>query len=102
MGDFVIGQVVVGWPRRLDGTDTHATHSAAALADALGVCLGVPVHRQDERLTSQAAEALLAARERDWRARKRLIDAAAAALLLQDYLDGRSAPGPAGRQRNDE
>jgi putative Holliday junction resolvase len=43
----------------------------------------------DERLTSVEAEALLAVRERDWRRRKAQLDAAAAAVLLQDYLDSR-------------
>lgn len=89
LGDFAVGGIVVGWPRRLDGSETHATKEAVALADALAARLRVPVHLQDERLTSHEAEALLAAREPDWRVRKQLVDAAAAALLLQDYLDAR-------------
>jgi putative Holliday junction resolvase len=95
LGDFVIGGVVVGWPRRLDGRETHATAAAVALADALSARLGIPVHLQDERLTSREADAMLATREPDWRARKRLVDAAAAALLLQDYLDARAEVGSA-------
>ena len=50
----------------------------------------MPVELQDERLTSHAADEILAARERDWRKRKQQLDAMAAALILQDYLDGRS------------
>jgi len=42
---------------------------------------------QDERLTSHEADGLLAMRERDWRKRKRKLDAAAAAVILQEYLD---------------
>jgi RNase H-fold protein (predicted Holliday junction resolvase) len=42
---------------------------------------------QDERLTSHEAESRLALRERDWRRRKEKLDAAAAAIVLQDYLD---------------
>jgi putative Holliday junction resolvase len=42
---------------------------------------------QDERLSSREAESRLAVRERDWRARKKRLDAAAAAIILQDYLD---------------
>ena len=42
---------------------------------------------QDERLTSREAESRLAVREKDWRARKARLDAAAAAIILQDYLD---------------
>ena len=42
---------------------------------------------QDERLTSREAESRLAVREKDWRVRKARLDAAAAAIILQDYLD---------------
>ena len=41
----------------------------------------------DERLTSREAESRLALAERDWRRRKDKLDAAAAAVILQDYLD---------------
>jgi putative transcription antitermination factor YqgF len=50
----------------------------------------VPVVSEDERLTSREAESRLALRERDWRKRKERLDAAAAAIILQDYLDRRS------------
>jgi RNase H-fold protein (predicted Holliday junction resolvase) len=43
----------------------------------------------DERLTSREAESRLALCERDWRKRKARLDAAAAAIFLQDYLDHR-------------
>jgi RNase H-fold protein (predicted Holliday junction resolvase) len=46
---------------------------------------------QDERLTSVEAEERLAVRERDWRKRKVRLDAAAAAVILQDYLDRSAA-----------
>jgi putative Holliday junction resolvase len=82
--------VVVGYPRHLDG-GTHAlTDAAVRLADRLRRLLPVPVVLQDERLTSREADAQLAAHERDWRKRRALVDAAAAALILQDYLDGRA------------
>ena len=60
----------------------------------------LPVYLQDERLTSVEAEARLAAREPDWRRRKARLDAAAAAVILQDFLDassiaaGSAAPEP--------
>ena len=41
----------------------------------------------DERLTSREAESRLALREKDWRKRKQQLDAAAAAVFLQDYLE---------------
>lgn len=82
--------VVVGWPRRLDGSPTHQTPQVEAFARALEARVAMPVILQDERLTSREAEERLAIRERDWRRRKARLDAAAAAVILQDYLDSRA------------
>lgn len=82
--------VVVGWPRRLDGSPTSQTPIVEAFARALGERLGVTVVLQDERLSSHEAESRLTERgHRDWRSRKKRLDAAAAAVILQDYLDHR-------------
>jgi putative Holliday junction resolvase len=81
--------VVIGWPRRLDGRDTHMTPLVQALARSLQQQLPIPIVLQDERLSSTEAESRLALRERDWRQRKKKLDAAAAAIVLQDYLDAR-------------
>jgi putative Holliday junction resolvase len=80
--------VVLGWPRRLSGDPTADTATVEALADALRTRVPVHVVLQDERLSSREAEAALARTVRDWRKRKPLLDAAAAAVILQDYLDG--------------
>ncbi|MDP1568447.1 MAG: Holliday junction resolvase RuvX [Vicinamibacterales bacterium] len=88
--------VVVGWPRRLEGGDTDQTARVEAFARALEARVDVPVVLQDERLSSHEAEMRLATRERDWRRRKEKLDAAAAAVILQDYLDARPAPAGAG------
>jgi putative Holliday junction resolvase len=82
--------LVVGLPRRLDGTPTEMTPRVLAFADALGSASGLPVILQDERLSSREAESRLALREKDWRARKAKLDAAAAAVILQDYLDAQA------------
>ena len=79
--------VVVGVPRALNGAPHGQTARARGFAAALGALIGVPVRLQDERLTSVEAEARLAVRERDWRKRKHRLDAAAAAVILQDYHD---------------
>lgn len=81
--------VVLGWPRRLDGSATHQTAHVEALARALQARVPVPVILQDERLTSHEADNRLATRERDWRRRKEKLDTASAAIVLQDYLDHR-------------
>ena len=85
--DDGLSAVVVGWPRRLDGSPNEQTPLVEAFAKALGAAIGVPVVLQDERLSSHEAESRLALREKDWRRRKQVLDAAAAAVILQDYLD---------------
>ncbi len=82
--------IIVGLPRRLGGDDNDQTGAAREFAQALGELTGLEMHLQDERLTSHEAEARLAERERDWRKRKTRLDAAAAAIILQDFLDARA------------
>lgn len=79
--------VVVGMPRRLDGSPSDSTPRIVAFVDALRARTQIPVTTEDEGLTSREAESRLAVRERDWRRRKQKLDAAAAAVILQDYLD---------------
>ena len=84
-----VAMIVVGLPRRLDGSDTELTGRVSAFASELGRITRLPIVLQDERLTSREAESRLAVTEKDWRVRKRRLDAAAAAIILQDYLDAR-------------
>ena len=81
--------LVIGLPRRLDGSANDMTPRVQKFAQTLGARTSLPVVLQDERLTSVEAESRLAAREKDWRVRKARLDAAAAAIILQDYLDSR-------------
>jgi putative pre-16S rRNA nuclease len=87
--DAGLDAIVVGLPRRLSGEPNEQTPRVQQLANLLGERTSVPIVLQDERLTSREADELLAARERDWRRRKQHVDALAAALILQDYLDHR-------------
>jgi putative Holliday junction resolvase len=79
--------IVVGRPARLDGSPNEQTPRVALLIEALKARTAIPIVCEDERLTSREAESRLAIRERDWRKRKARLDAAAAAIILQDYLD---------------
>lgn len=83
-----VGAIVVGLPRRLNGADNEQSQPAREFASALAALTGLDVRLQDERLSSHEAESRLAVREKDWRRRKAKLDAAAAAVILQDYLDG--------------
>jgi putative holliday junction resolvase len=85
--DDGLSLIVVGLPRRLDGTDTEQTAQVRRMVEALGRRVTTPIALHDERLSSHEADARLAATDRDWRSRKARLDAAAAAVILQDYLD---------------
>ena|SRR5258706_15787862 len=89
-----VGCVVVGLPTRLDGTASAQTARVRKMVDLLSSRLSIPIAMQDERLSSHEANERLAVRERDWRKRKAKLDAASAAVILQDYLD-RQKPGRA-------
>ena len=85
-----VAAIVIGFPRKLDGTPTDLTQRVEQFARKLGAKTALPVSLQDERLSSREAESRLALRQKDWRSRKARLDAAAAAIILQDYLDGRA------------
>ena len=74
---------------RLDGTPSPAAARVQTFIDALRARTALSIVTEDERLTSREAESRLALRERDWRKRKAQLDAIAAAIFLQDYLDTR-------------
>jgi putative Holliday junction resolvase len=82
-----VASIVVGLPRRLDGTPSDMTRRVEQFARQLEARTALPVTLQDERLSSREAESI---REKDWRVRKQRLDAAAAAVILQDYLDNRA------------
>jgi putative holliday junction resolvase len=90
--DDGLDAVVIGLPRRLDGSPTDQTVRVQKLAALLAAEITPPITLQDERLTSHEADELLSQREHDGRKRKQHVDALAAALILQDFLDHRPRP----------
>jgi putative holliday junction resolvase len=85
--DDGLSSIVVGLPVRLDGSPSDETARVAAFVDALRTRTALPIVTADERLTSREAESRLSVLEHDWRERKKKLDAAAAAIILQEYLD---------------
>ena len=90
-GEEEVASVVVGLPKHLDGSPNLQTPRVEKMVAMLTSRLTIPVVLQDERLSSHEAEERLKMREKDWRQRKAKLDAAAAAVILQDYLDARSS-----------
>jgi putative Holliday junction resolvase len=88
------GEVVVGLPRRLDGTLGPQAEKVLAFVEDLRRSVRVPVVTWDERLTSvMATQALVEAGVRR-QGRKGKVDRVAAVLILQSYLDARRAAPP--------
>ncbi len=80
-------RVVVGLPRRLDGSSGPEAAAARALADAVRLATRLPVTMVDERLSSAAAERALLEGGLKRARRRSLSDQVAAAIILQSYLD---------------
>lgn len=80
------GEIVVGLPVNMDGTEGQAAREAREFARRLKEALKCPVHLQDERLTTAEAEWSLRGRRLTRRGRRRRVDALAAAAILRDFL----------------
>lgn len=85
-------EIVVGLPLTLGGDDSDWTRSVRDFADTLQQRTGLPVHLMDERLTSVMAERAVRSLglKKSQREQKERVDAAAAMILLQAYLDRKS------------
>ncbi|MGH7765105.1 MAG: Holliday junction resolvase RuvX [Candidatus Dormibacteraceae bacterium] len=84
-------RIVVGLPRRMDGSNGPEAKAARDLAGAIRKASGLPVELVDERLTSVAAERSLIEGGVRRDKRRQSVDRVAAALLLQSHLDRRRA-----------
>lgn len=79
--------VVIGLPLSLDGSDGPAAVAARAEAEVLAGVLGVPVHLHDERLSTVTAHHALREAGMSSRKRRGVVDAMAASVILQSWLD---------------
>jgi putative Holliday junction resolvase len=82
-------QLVVGLPLSLDGSEGPAAQLALAEVEELRLATGLPVVTWDERLTTVTADRHLMLMDLDARARRRVVDKVAAAVMLQAWLDHR-------------
>lgn len=77
-----VSRIIIGLPRGLDGAETEQTRDVRLFADALKKEISLPVDFEDEALTTHMVEKT--------GIRKEHADEAAAALILQSYLDRQS------------
>ncbi len=85
--DYSVGQIVVGYPKNMNGTIGERAEKSKLFASQLETLTGVQVKLWDERCTTMSAAVYMNATDTRGKKRKNTIDAAAATLILQDFLD---------------
>ncbi len=85
-----IGTIVVGLPVSLNGTHGPAVERSEKFVALLRERIQITVETWDERLTTTQAERLLISQNVRREKRRQIIDQAAAALILEDYLRAKS------------
>ena len=90
--DFDALALVIGLPLNLDGTEGTAAIEARRRAHHFQLFLKIPVHLQDERLTSHEAEAQLRAAGLSQQEIREQVDSEAAAIILRDFISEKFPP----------
>lgn len=82
-----VGQIVVGLPRNMDGTEGARAELCREFADKLRASTGLEVVMWDERRTTVEAHNILSQHNYHGQKRKNTVDAVAASLILEGYLN---------------
>lgn len=86
-----VGRLVLGLPKNMDGTEGPRAEKARAFAARLSEATGLEVRLWDERRSSIEAHAILSANGKREKKHKKAVDAVAASLLLEGYLNSAQA-----------
>lgn len=81
-----VGEIVVGLPKNMDGTEGPRAELCRQFAAQLEEATGLPVKLWDERRTTVEAHNILSAHNYHGKKRKDTVDAVAASLILEGYL----------------
>ncbi len=82
-----VDEIVCGLPMNMQGNEQEIAELTRSFMDELQAKVAVKISFVDERLSSVLAEDVLKQSEKDWKKRKQKLDAVAASIILQDYLD---------------
>ena len=82
-----IEELVLGFPKNMDNSVGERGKIALSFKEKLEQEFHIPVHMQDERLTTRQAESILINNNTSRKKRKKVIDSMAATIILQSYLD---------------
>lgn len=81
-----VGEIVVGLPKNMDGTEGARAELCRSFANKLAEATGLSVHLWDERRTTVEAHNILSEMNYHGKKRKNTVDAVAASLILEGYL----------------
>ncbi len=87
LGEFDAGALVLGLPLNFDGSESEMSRDVRRLARNFSLSLPIPVFLQDERVSSIAARENLHQRGHNLKEIFKRVDAEAAAIILEDFLD---------------
>jgi putative Holliday junction resolvase len=87
---LMVEEIVVGLPLRTDNKESEMAQKVEEFAQTLRQAVNVPVRLIDERFSTKIADAALRSAGQSGRKRRENVDAAAAAVILQGYLDGKT------------
>ena len=85
--DNSVGQIIVGLPKNMDGTEGVRAELCREFAARIGEVTGLPVDMWDERRTTVEAHNILSQHNYHGKKRKNTVDAVAASLILEGYLN---------------
>ena len=86
IAEYGVEELVLGYPKNMDGTLGPRAEKAAAMAELLRSRTALPVILWDERRTTIDAHQILMAGGKNAKKRKKVVDAVAASLILEGYL----------------
>ncbi len=84
-----VGSIVIGLPRNMDGSEGERAEKCRAFAKLVEDECALPVHLRDERLSSVQAHAILRQVGKKEIKHKKSVDAVAASLILESYLNSK-------------
>ena len=93
IADHGVTELVLGYPKNMDGTLGPRAEKCAALAQVLREATSLPVTLWDERRSTVEAHNILFENGKNAKKRKKIVDAVAASLMLEGYLTRRKLEG---------
>lgn len=84
---YEVDRIIVGLPKKLDGTEGDRAEKSRAFAADLERRTGLPVILWDERFSTVSADRVLQEAGTDLNEKNKVIDKLAAVIILQNYLD---------------